>query len=109
MAINRENRAKKEKLFKPREWKIIDDQAVEISDLVVHSFAVGDAEDPDLYASEPLIKWQESEAGQWVIEHAVETPFWHRTLDTSYYGHRYYIVARMTTKDQTFFKLKYQS
>lgn len=100
--------ADKEKLFKPREWKLVNDQAVEISDLVVHSFAIGDVEDPDLYAGEALLQWEKSEAGQWAMEHAVETPFWHRYLEPMSYHYQYRIVARMTAKDQTFFKLKYQ-
>lgn len=94
-------------LFKPREWRLEGDQAVEISDLVVHSFNMGDVDDPDLYAAQPIMEWQESEAGAWVMEHAIETPFWHRSIDPATYGHRYYIIARMRTKDQTFFKLRF--
>lgn len=96
-----------DQLFKPREWRLEGDQAVEISDLVVHSFTMGDVEDPDLYAAQPLYEWQESEAGTWVMEHAVETPFWHRVQEPTTHGLRYYIVARMRATDQTFFKLKY--
>ena len=76
-------------LFKPREWRLEGDQAVEISDLVVHSFNMGDVDDPDLYAAQPIMEWQESEAGAWVMEHAIETPFWHRCIDPATYGHRY--------------------
>lgn len=96
-----------DRLFKPREWKMVDDQVVEISDLVVHSFNMGDVEDPDLYAAQPLLEWQESEAGTWVMEHAVEKPFWHRVVDPATYGHKYYVIARMRTTDQTFFKLRF--
>ena len=35
----------------------------EIHKLVVHRFRLGDVEDPDLYAAEPLYKWQESDSG----------------------------------------------
>ena len=59
----------------------------------VHEFTMGDVEDPDLYAAEPMWKWQSSEMGQWVMEHAVETPFWHRHVDPYSYGYKYYIVA----------------
>jgi hypothetical protein len=108
MAITNPYRSEKaNRLFKPREWKVVDDHVMEISDLVVHSFTMGDVEDPDLYAAQPLLEWQESEMGKWVMEHAVETPFWHRSVDTATYGHRYHVVARMTTKDQTFFKLRF--
>jgi hypothetical protein len=96
-----------ERLFKPREWRLEDDQMVEISDLVVHSFTMGDVEDPDLYAAQPLSEWQNSEMGKWVLKNAVETPFWHRMVDPTTYGHRYHVVARMRTKDQTFFQLKW--
>lgn len=95
------------KLFKPREWRLESDQAVEISDLVVHSFSMGDVDDPDLYAAQPLYEWQQSEAGAWIMEHAVETPFWHRVQEPTTYGFKYYVIARMRTKDQTFFQLKW--
>ena len=94
-------------LSKPREVKIIDGQAVALSDMVVHEFPMGDVEDPDLYASQPLWEWQKSEAGAWVMEHAVEPPFWTRQADYSSYGYRYYVVARLQESDQTFFKLKW--
>ena len=68
---------------------------------------MGDVEDPDLYAAQPLYNWQNSEAGSWVMEHAVETPFWTRQADYSSYGYRYYIVARLRESDQTFWKLKW--
>ena len=97
------------KLLQPREYKIIDNQVVEISDLIVYSFVLsGDIEDPDIFAAEPLWTWQQSEAGCWVLEHTVQQPFWHRVIDLHSYQYRYDIIARMSTKDQTFFKLKFQ-
>ena len=98
----------KDKLFKPPEWREVNGQAVKYSDVVVHSFGMGDVDDPDLYAAEPMYQWQQSEAGQWVMAHAVETPFWHRHVDPYSYGYRYYIVARLSEKDQTFWTLKWQ-
>jgi len=96
-----------ERLFKPCEWRLEDNQAVEISDLVVHSFNMGDVEDPDLYAAQPLLEWQESEVGKWVMEHAVDVPFWHRMVNPTTYGYQYHVIARMRAKDQTFFQLKW--
>ena len=69
---------------------------------------MGDVEDPDLYAAQPLSEWQDSEAGQFVLEHAVEKPYWIRQVDLNSYGHRYVIVARMREPDQTFFRLKFK-
>jgi len=75
--------------------------------VVVHTFTVGDVEDPDLYAAEPLYKWEQSEEGQWVMANAVETPIWQRANDIAMYGYRYKIIARLRDKDLTWLKLKY--
>ena len=94
-------------LSQPRQVKMIDGVPVAFSDVVVHHFPMGDVEDPDLYAAEPLYNWQKSEAGAWVMAHAVEPPFWVRQPDLSSYGYRYYIVARLREQDQTFWSLKW--
>jgi len=96
-------------LSQPREVKVIDGIATAYSDIVVYDFPMGDVEDPDLYAADPLYKWQQSEAGAWVMAHAVEPPFWVRQPDLSSYGHRYYIVARLREQDQTYFRLKWSN
>ena len=97
-----------ERLSQPPEYQIIDDRVVRISNIVVHEFAMGDVEDPDLYAAQPLSEWQDSEAGKFVMAHAVEIPYWIRQVDYNSYGHRYVIVARMRESDQTFFRLKFK-
>jgi len=98
-----------EQLFKAPEWRLFDDQTVKISDVVVHSFTVGDVDDPDLYAAQPICNWQETEAGKWVMEHAVEKPFWHREIEPGFWGHRYHIVARLKESDQTYWTLKWKN
>lgn len=108
MAIATYRSAEAQQLFKSPEWKLIEDKAVKISDVVVHTFSMGDVEDPDLYAAEPLYNWQNTESGQWVMEHAVEKPFWHRQVDPASYGHKYYIIARLKEQDQTYWTLKWQ-
>jgi hypothetical protein len=79
----------------------------ELHKIVVHSFRVGDAEDPDLYAAEPMWDWQESEKGQWVMKHAVEKPIWQRDVDFSTFGHRYRIVAELPGPRATEYYLKW--
>ena len=63
--------------------------------------------DPEIYAAEPLWKWQESEAGKWVMENAVQTPSWHRHVDPSSFGWTYTIRAELTPKDYTFWWMKW--
>jgi len=96
-------------LFKRPEYKLIDQRVVKFLDVVVHEFGMGDVEDPDLYAAQPLYDWQQSEQGKWVMEHAIETPFWHRHIDPFQYGYRYYVVARLSEQDQLYWALKWQN
>lgn len=98
-----------EKLFRAPEHKLIDGRAVKFSDVRVHEINMGDVEDPDLMVAQPIWQWQESEAGQWVMEHAVEPPFWHRVSSPYSYGWTYYIIARLTEQDQTFWALKWKN
>jgi hypothetical protein len=104
----RHRSAESEKLFKAPEYRLVDGKAVKFSDVAVHSFGMGDVDDPDLYAAQPLLDWQESEAGQWVMEHAVEKPFWHRMINPYTFGWTYFIIARLSEQDQTYWTLKWQ-
>ena len=79
----------------------------EVRDIVVHNFAVGDVEDPDLYAATPLIEWEKSERGQWIMDNAVETPSWHRMADPVSMGYRYEIRAKLQGAKLTEWLLRY--
>jgi hypothetical protein len=93
--------------WQPEQVKIIGDRVVKFRDVCVHQIRMGDVEDPDLYVAQPIYEWQESDAGKFITEHAVEKPYWTRQADISSYGHLYRIMARLSEQDQTFFKLKY--
>ena len=94
-------------LSQPREVKIVDGHAIAYSDVVVHHFPMGDVEDPDLFVAEPIWKWQQSDAGRFIMENAVDKPYWHRTTDYNSYGHRYDIVARLGEQNECFWRLKW--
>lgn len=106
MALTR-NQSAEYNHWTPSEVKIIDGVAVRYSDVVVHEFLLGDTEDPDLYAADPIWKWQQSDVGQWVMTHAVEQPYWTKRVDMASYGYRCCIVARLSEADQVFYRLKY--
>lgn len=80
---------------------------MKIVNLEVHRFTVSDVDDPELYAGEPLLEWERSEAGQWIMENAVDTPYWARYSDPSLYGYVFSIVAKLTEKDATYYNLKW--
>jgi hypothetical protein len=76
-------------------YMIVGDRVEECRTVVVHEFVVSDVEDPDLYAADPLIAWQESSAGQWVIENSADTPTWNRVIDPISFGYKYRITAKL--------------
>lgn len=86
---------------------VIEDRAYKIHKVVVYSFRVGDVDDPVMYAAQPLIDWQNSESGKWVMQHAVETPEWHRYEDPTNWGHSFHITAKLKDKDYSFYLLKW--
>jgi len=89
-------------------WKRIeDDRIVEYREITVHSFNVSDVDDPILYAAEPLRRWEQSEQGQWIMKHAIETPSWHQIHDPSQFYTKFHIRAKLSAKDITFFQLKW--
>ena len=100
--------AEADKLFKAPEYKLVEGKTVKFSDVAVHEFTMGDVEDPDLYAAQPIMEWQSSEMGQWVMEHAVEKPFWHRHINPYSYGYKYYIIARLAEQDELYWALKWK-
>ena len=88
-------------------YMIIDDKVHEIHKIIVYRFRMGDVEDPDLYAAQPLIEWQNSEVGKWIMERSVETPMWHRQADVANYGYQYAVEAWLKGSDHTFWQLKW--
>ena len=106
MAITRNHQAEY-KHWQAEEVRVIEGKAVRFRDICVHTFNVGDAEDPDLYAGEPIWKWQQTDAGKWIMENAIEPPYWARFIDHNQWGYNYKIMARLSEQNITYFKLKF--
>ena len=75
-------------------YNLVGDRVEEAKTVVVHKFTMGDVEDPDLYAAQPLSEWEHSEQGQWVMKNACDTPTWYRVADPMTYGYKYEIRAK---------------
>jgi hypothetical protein len=94
--------------WQPEQTNIVDGRPVRFSDVCVHEFTVDcDVDDPVLYVGEPLLAWQNSESGQWVMEHAAEQPYWIKNLDVHLYIYQVRVMARLSEQNQTFFQLKW--
>ena len=79
----------------------------EIHKVIVHKFRVGDAEDPDLYAAEPILEWERQPSGKFIMENAIERPVWHRHLDHLTYGYQYTITAELEKKKLAEYYLRF--
>jgi hypothetical protein len=90
-------------------YKAEDNVVKEIHKVVVHKFDLSDVEDPDLYAAEPIWKWQQSEVGKFVMENAEDKPEWHRHMDPMFMGYRYIIIAELESKKLSEFYLRWGS
>jgi hypothetical protein len=57
---------------------------------------MGDVEDPDIYAAQPIYQWQQTDQGRWVMEHAHDLTYF-TSADPHGYGYR--ISIRGTIND----------
>jgi len=77
------------------------------SSVIVHQFVIGDVEDPDLYAAEPMIQFEKSPKGIWVLEHALDIPVWTKRGHNEYFGWIYTITAEFEEAALTEWMLRY--
>jgi hypothetical protein len=78
-----------------------------IHKVIVKKIRMGDVEDPDLFVADPIYKWQQTDAGRFIMENAEQAPEWHRTIDTNYYGYVYLITAELEEKKLSEFYLRW--
>lgn len=88
-------------------YTVNDHIVTEIHKVVVHRFKVSDVDDPDLYAAEPIYKWEKSEPGQFVMKHAIDKPEWRKFQSYASYEYEYVIVAELEKKKLSEFYLRF--
>ena len=75
---------------------------------LVHTFRMGDNDDPEIYAAQPIWEWQQTEHGKYVMEHSNPRPMWLHNYDYTYYGNVYIIKAYFTPEQLTYYKLRFE-
>ena len=75
---------------------------------MVHTFHLADVEDPEIYVAEPIYKWQQTEAGKYIMEKSLPEPMWMRHINSNTYGYVYKILAYLTPEDLTYYKLRFE-
>jgi len=75
------------------------------AEVILHSFSMGDVEDVEIYAAEPIYQWQQTPEGKWAMEHA-ENIYWISRPDALSFGHRIEIIGTLSDKYATYYSLK---
>ena len=75
--------------------------------ILVATLFLGDVEDPELYAAQPIIEWERTELGQWLHEHSYEQMTFDIIADNVMFGYRINIYAWLRDEALTYYKLKW--
>jgi hypothetical protein len=73
-----------------------------------HAFRMGDVEDPEIYAAQPIYEWQQTEHGQWVMDHCKD-PIYSIGPDPNYMGYKITLHGELDDQDAVFHELKWGS
>lgn len=73
----------------------------------VHSFRMGDVEDPYIMAADPLYKWEQTDKGKWIKKHATETPVFYCKPDHDTWGYKVEVYAKLNYYDTIYYYLKW--
>ena len=63
--------------------------------ITFHRFNIGDVEDPDIAIAAPLLEWQETTKGQWVMANARDLRYYTQP-DTRFWGYDVAIRGEIT-------------
>jgi hypothetical protein len=71
-----------------------------------HSFTLGDVDDVEIYAAQPIYEWQQTPPGKWAMAHARDLT-WRRDLDINTMGHRITVYGYLDPRLATEYILRY--
>jgi len=69
---------------------------------------MGDVEDPEIYAAQPLYEWQQTTKGQWVMKHCPD-PRYSVKMDPAMYGYKIEIWGNLEDKLAVEYLLKWKN
>ena len=75
--------------------------------IVVHTFTMGDVEDPGIFVGAYIHDWQKTDAGKWVMENALEQPYWQQSISADTWGYVFAIIAKLSDENVTYYNLKW--
>ena len=71
-----------------------------------HSFVLGDIDDVEIYAAQPIYEWQQTPQGKWVMAHAHDVT-WTKDLDFKFLGYRVTVHGYLEPRLATEYVLRY--
>lgn len=75
----------------------------------VHHFLMGDVDEPELYASAPLAKWQETDKAKWLMENSESELTFSINPDPGQWGYSVEVYAELDKENLTYYNLKWAS
>ena len=75
--------------------------------ITVHKIAMGDVEDPELYAAAPIMEFEKSAKGRWLTENSKQQMEYIVRPNPETYGWMVIIFAWLEEQDLTYYKLKW--
>jgi hypothetical protein len=87
---------------------VVDGIPKRVMELKVYEFSIEEVDDPVLYISEPLINWEKSEPGKYVMSVAVEPPAWRRHLNYLTLTTSVAVTAKLYEEDAIYYALKWK-
>jgi hypothetical protein len=76
--------------------------------ITFHAFSMGDVDDVEIYAAQPIYEWQQSDHGRWVMEHASDLRFYQHA-DPHTFGHRITIQGELEDAKATEYFLRWNN
>jgi len=74
---------------------------------LVHTIAMGDVEDPEIYAAGPILEFENSEKGRWLMANSYKQLEYTIHPNHETYGWRIVLWSYLNDQDLTFYKLKW--
>jgi hypothetical protein len=75
--------------------------------IIVHRFFMGDVEDPEIYAAQPIWEWQQTPKGAWLMKNGDDLTF-HIHMNPATYGYDVHITCGLEGKKLTEYYLRWE-
>lgn len=75
---------------------------------VVHEFSMFEDYSGEMYVNNPLWEWKQTEAGKWIMQHAISPPTWQRHMDVKTMTQQYKVLVELFEDDAVVFNLKFK-